>query len=187
MDKRVVDFNELKNKVRDKDVDKFENYIYDLYYSVAMGSMSMSEFTKKVTQYMDENNISQEKFFNLQREMLKRYGIDFGDIEKQMKTMGIEMPPMNLETDYEKLRKNLSFKDKYKGKISTKNISNYFIKNEFNEVEIIMENRNVIIKSPGKVNLQDVELNEFLCSYKKTIEDATLSISICENSNVYEY
>ena len=76
MDDRVVDFNELKNKVRDKDIDKFESYIYDLYYSVATGGMSMADFTKKVTEYMNDNNISQEKFFNIQKEMLKRYGFD---------------------------------------------------------------------------------------------------------------
>ena len=34
-DDRIIDFNELKNKVKDSDVDKFENYMYDLYYSVA--------------------------------------------------------------------------------------------------------------------------------------------------------
>ena len=37
MSDRIVDFNELKNKARDKDIDKFESYIYDLYYSVAQG------------------------------------------------------------------------------------------------------------------------------------------------------
>ena len=44
-DDRIIDFNELKNKVKDRDVDKFENYMYDLYYSVADGSMTMSQFT----------------------------------------------------------------------------------------------------------------------------------------------
>ena len=33
-DDRVIDFNELKNKVKDTDVDKFEQYIYNLYFSV---------------------------------------------------------------------------------------------------------------------------------------------------------
>ncbi|WP_331667985.1 DUF3867 family protein [Clostridioides difficile] len=27
-DDRIIDFNELKNKVKDSDVDKFEQYIY---------------------------------------------------------------------------------------------------------------------------------------------------------------
>ena len=36
MDK-IIDFNELKNRVNDKDVDQFESYIYSLYYKVAEG------------------------------------------------------------------------------------------------------------------------------------------------------
>ncbi|MGO0943716.1 DUF3867 family protein, partial [Clostridioides difficile] len=41
-------FNELKNKVKDSDVDKFEQYIYNLYFSVMDGKMSMAEFSRKI-------------------------------------------------------------------------------------------------------------------------------------------
>ena len=34
MDK-IIDFNELKNKVNEKDIDNFESYIYSLYYKMA--------------------------------------------------------------------------------------------------------------------------------------------------------
>ena len=44
-DDRIIDFNDLKNKVKETDIDKFENYMYNLYFSVADGSMTMSEFT----------------------------------------------------------------------------------------------------------------------------------------------
>ena len=37
-DDRIIDFNELKNKVKETDIDKFENYMYNLYFSVADGS-----------------------------------------------------------------------------------------------------------------------------------------------------
>lgn len=187
MDDRVVDFNELKNKVRDKDINNFESYIYSLYYSLAEGKLSIGEFTKNITNYMEENNVSQEKFFNLQREMLKRYGVDFSDIGKQMEGLGIKVPPMNLDSDYEKIRKSLSFQDKYKEKISNKNVILYSIKNNLNSLEIVLEQENIILKSCGKINLQDVELNEFLCSYKKTIDNKQLSIHICENVHIYEY
>ena len=40
-DDRIIDFNELKNKVKETDIDKFENYMYELYFSVADGSMTM--------------------------------------------------------------------------------------------------------------------------------------------------
>ena len=154
MDDRVVDFNELKNKVRDKDVDKFESYIYDLYYSVATGSMTMGDFTKKVTEYMNDNNISQEKFFNIQKEMLKRYGFDLGNIEEQMKgfNMGMGMPNMATQDNYEQLRKNASFQEKYKGQLSVKNLNVCTIKNDLNELEIFLNEKELIIKSNNKVN-----------------------------------
>ena len=46
MDK-IIDFNELKNKVNEKDVDNFESYIYNLYYKMAEGKLNMAEFTRK--------------------------------------------------------------------------------------------------------------------------------------------
>ena len=58
---RVIDFNELKNRVNDKDVDQFESYIYTLYYKMAEGKLTMAEFSKEITAYMGEHNISQEK------------------------------------------------------------------------------------------------------------------------------
>ena len=36
-DDRIIDFNDLKNKVKDSDVDKFEQYIYNLYYLLCNG------------------------------------------------------------------------------------------------------------------------------------------------------
>ena len=48
MDK-IIDFNELKNKVNEKDIDNFESYIYSLYYKMAEGKLTMAEFTKEMT------------------------------------------------------------------------------------------------------------------------------------------
>ena len=45
---RVIDFNELKNKVNDKDIDKFESYIYELYYKMAEGKLNMAEFNQEI-------------------------------------------------------------------------------------------------------------------------------------------
>ena len=74
-DDRIIDFNELKNKVKETDIDKFENYMYNLYFSVADGSMTMAQFTSKIYDYMRENNISNEKFMNMQKKLLERYEI----------------------------------------------------------------------------------------------------------------
>ena len=94
-DDRIIDFNELKNKVKDSDVDKFEQYIYTLYNSVMSGSMSMVEFSKKIMEYMNENNISQEKFINIQKKFMERYGMDSSEIDEQLKNLGID--PTNID------------------------------------------------------------------------------------------
>ena len=93
-DDRIIDFNELKNKVKDSAVDKFENYMYDLYFSVADGSMTMSQFTSKIYEYMRENNISQEKFIKMQNKLMERYGVDPAELDKQIRNFGLN--PNNL-------------------------------------------------------------------------------------------
>ena len=54
MDK-IIDFNELKNRVNDKDVDQFESYIYSLYYKMAEGKINMTDFSKELSEYMEKN------------------------------------------------------------------------------------------------------------------------------------
>ncbi len=184
----IIDFNELKNRVNDKDIDKFEDYIYSLYYSMGEGKINMLEFSRKIQAYMEENNISQEKFLNIQKKVMERYGFDMNNIDEQMKSFGIDTSQFgSLGKDYEEMRKTLSFQEKYKGRISSKTVTIYYIKNSNNNVEIIMEEENVILKSYTHINLADNELNEFLCSYKKLMKEKSLNISICENSSTYIY
>ena len=59
-DDRIIDFNDLKNKVKDSDVDKFEQYIYNLYFSVMDGSMTMAEFSRKIFDYMKDNEYTKK-------------------------------------------------------------------------------------------------------------------------------
>ena len=178
---RIIDFNELKNN---KDVDKFESYIYELYYSVAQGTMSMADLTKNIFKYMEKNNISQEKFVEIQKKLMERYGFDPSTLESQFKAFSSNT---NISKDYEIVRKSMSFHEKYKNKIKVKSVSTYVIKNENNDVEIILDEENVNIKSFKKIDLRDNELNEFLCSYKKVMEDKQLKISLCENVLDYIY
>lgn len=186
-DDRIVDFNELKNKAREKDIDKFEQYIYSLYYSFTQGEMNMADFSTKINEYMQENNISYEKLFNIQKEMMKRYGFNIEDLETEMKNFGIEVSPKKLDENYETMKKALGFQEKYKDRISSKLMTSYTIKNSLNNLEVLLQDENVILKSTGKVNLQDNELNEFLYSYKKLLEDKNLNISIFEDVKTYEY
>jgi len=177
----------LKNKATDKDVDKFEDYIYSMYYSMAQGKLSMAEMSREIFKYMKENNISQEKFMNIQNKVMERYGISTEDVEIQMKSMGIENPLSGLGIEYEDARKMVGFQEKYKGKLKVKSVTSYSIKNDKNDLELMLQDENVILKSFGKIDLTDNELNEFLCSYKKVMNNKMLNISICENTSTYLY
>ena len=185
MDK-IIDFNELKNRVNDKDVDQFESYIYSLYYKVAEGKLSMADFSNQLTEYMVQNNISQDKFLKMQTKLMERYGIDTTGFEEQLKSLGLN----NISTytkDYEKVRRTLVFQEKYKDRLKVKGATEYTINNDKNNLTILLDEHNVILKSPGKIDLADNELNEFLCSYKKTVENDVLKISLCEDTREYDY
>ncbi|MBD7911645.1 DUF3867 domain-containing protein [Clostridium cibarium] len=182
MDDRIIDFNELKNKAKEKDVDKLEDYMYSLYYEMAEGKITMAEFTQKIYKYMEENNISQDKFLNIQKKLMERYGFDSSIIDDQLKKVGV-----NIDVSYESIKKTMGFQEKYKSGLENKTVFIYKIKNDKNNVEITMEEENVIIQSEGKIDLGDLELSDLLCSYKKVRGDKLLSIKLCENIKKYEY
>lgn len=203
MDDKIVDFGKLKNKVRDKDINDFEGYMYDLYFKMSEGKMNMMEFTTNITSYMQKNNISQEKFMNIQKEMLGRYGLDMNNLDESLKNMGVDPSMLNnipgmagmsgmpgadaMGKAYEDLRKTMGFQEKYKSRLGNKALMTYKIKNDSNDIEIQLEGNNILIKSIKDINLQDVELNEFLCSYKKTLENQTLNIELCSNVQNFIY
>lgn len=185
MSDKIIDFNELKNKAKDKDIDKFEDYIYSMYYELSEGKMNMADFSKNIMSYMQENNLSQDKLLNIQKKFLERYGFDSSSIDEQFKIPGFNMN--NSESNYETIKKTISFQEKYKSRLSTKAMSEYFIKNETNDLKVLLEKENVILISDKNIDLNDNELNEFLCSYKKVIEDKKIQIVLCENIKSYEY
>lgn len=184
-DDRIIDFNELKNKVKDTDVDKFEQYIYNLYFSVMDGSMTMAEFSRKIIEYMKDNNISQEKFMKIQQKFMERYGVDTKEVEKQLKGFGIDPKTVGVG-DMEKLSKSTEFYEKYGSKIQPKNCIQTFIKNESNDIKIIIDEDKVILCSDKKINLMDSELNEFLLAYKNMF-DKKIKVEMCETFTKYEY
>ncbi len=185
MSDKIIDFNELRNKAKDKDIDKFEDYIYSMYYKLAEGKMDMADFSKNIMSYMEENNISQDKLLNIQKKFLERYGIDPSIMGEQFKIPGFNMNDSTL--NYESIKKTMSFQEKYKNRISIKTMSEYFIKNEKNNLKVLLESENVILISEKNIDLNDNELNEFLCSYKKVIQDRKIQIVLCENIKGYEY
>ncbi|MGM9536678.1 MAG: DUF3867 domain-containing protein [Intestinibacter sp.] len=216
-DDRIIDFNELKNKVKETDIDKFENYMYNLYFSVADGSMTMSEFTSKIYDYMRENNISNEKFMNIQKKLLERYGVDEAEIERQLKSMGINpndlnsMGSMNINDirNYtmnannnssqdpkievvpkddikETIVKNSDFYNKFSQRLEYDSFIISYLKNDVNDLKIVINKENVTLMSAGSINLVDSQLNEFLLDYKNMI-GKKMKVKICENCKEYDY
>ena len=194
-DDRIIDFNELKNKVKDTDVDKFEQYIYNLYFSVMDGSMSMSEFSRKIFDYMNDNNISQENFMNIQKKFMERYGMDSQEVEKQLKNFGIDpstinmgnLDPSNMNEDQlNNIRKAAGFYERYGAKIQPKSCISATIKNDVNDITVMIDQDKVMLYSNKKINLVDAELNEFLLSYKNMFNNK-IRVVLCENCTEYDY
>lgn len=195
MSDKIIDFNDLKNKAKETDVDKFEKYIYDLYYSVMDGSMSMIKFSSKIMEYMKENNISHEKFINIQKKFMERYGFSGDEIEKELKKFGIDSQINNIkvsdldditEEDFNSIKKSASFFEKYKENLSSTATINIKIKNSINDINIVLEKENVVIYSHKKIDLKDYELNDFILSYKKML-NTQLKVTLCENCIKYTY
>jgi len=175
----VIDFNELKNKVRDKDIDDFESYIFSLYGQVGAGTKDLASMNRAIVEYMEKNNISYEKFMEIQVKLMERYGVSMEDIQAQYNLDGNE--------DYKKYRKQLGFMEKYKGRIQDFSGYYYEIRNDRNDLSLFLNKTVVVITSKTKVDLSDNELNEFLVSYKKLQEDQKLQIRISESYSEYDY
>ena len=217
-DDRIIDFNELKNKVKETDIDKFENYMYNLYFSVADGSMTKAQFTSKIYDYMRENNISNEKFMNMQKKLLERYGVDEAEIERQLKSMGINPNDINslssmnindirnnnihsnnqpkkeepkvefvpVDNIQETIVKNSDFYNKFAKRLEYDSYITSKLKNDVNDLKIIINKERVTLMSEGDINLVDSQLNEFLLDYKNMI-GKKMKVTICENCKEYDY
>ncbi|MCC0737773.1 DUF3867 domain-containing protein [Clostridioides sp. ZZV14-5902] len=195
-DDRIIDFNELKNKVKDSDVDKFEQYIYNLYFSVMDGKMSMAEFSRKIFDYMKDNDISQEKFMKIQKQFMERYGMDTEEVEKQLRNFGIDPSTAGFMSnntsskvsteDLESFKKSAGFYEKYGEKIQPKSCITTFIKNDLNDINVIIDQEKIMLCSDKKINLMDSELNEFLLEYKNVF-NKKIKVVMCETTNKYDY
>ncbi|MGO1044243.1 DUF3867 domain-containing protein [Clostridioides difficile] len=195
-DDRIIDFNELKNKVKDSDVDKFEQYIYNLYFSVMDGKMSMAEFSRKIFDYMKDNDISQEKFMKIQKQFMERYGMDTEEVEQQLRNFGIDPSTAGFMSnnisskvsteDLESFKKSAGFYEKYGEKIQPKSCITTFIKNDLNDINVIIDQEKIMLCSDKKINLMDSELNEFLLEYKNMF-NKKIKVVMCETTNKYDY
>lgn len=172
----VINFDDFKNKVRDKDVDELENYIYGLYFQVAEGKMTLADVNREIRNYMDEHSISESKFMEIQKKLVERYGYDPDDLEKQL-----------LQGQDILLQKSPGILEKYGSSICEMKGFLKEIKNDRNDLQIFCSGTKVILLSPGAVDLEDNELNEFLVSFKRQAGNDTLDIQIGESIKRFDY
>lgn len=191
-DGRIIDFNEAKNKVKESDVDKFEGYMYDLYYDVSEGKMKMSEFSQKLSAYMRENSISPEKMFKIQKKFMERYGMDMSNVEEELKGFGIDInnlkvdPEKQTPEEMERIKRSDSFYSRYGNMIKSRNIVVYNLKNNLNDVEITIDSKVIKIYSEKKIDLNDPALNEFLAGYRRMFNEQ-IKVVMCEATKTYDY
>ena len=82
--------------------------------------------------------------------------------------------------------KNSDFYKKYNKDLESKELITTFLRDEVNDMKIIIEKEKVTLISEGSINLVDAQLNELLLSYK-SINNKKLKITICENCKGYDY
>ena len=82
--------------------------------------------------------------------------------------------------------KSAGFYEKYGSKITPKSCITTYIKNDVNDIKIIIDKENVTLISSKSINLVDSQLNEFLLDYKNMI-GKKMKVSICENCKEYDY
>lgn len=173
----VIDFKDIKNKVREKDVDELEAYVFDLYYDVAQGKMNYAQLNDKILEYIKEHNIPEEKFIDMQKKLMERYGYSEEDLKAQMSFF-----KPNNDTI-----KTYNLKNKYGSSLTNTNTIKKLIKNDINDLTIYCEDVSVYIFSTKNIDLNDNELNDFLVSYKKQMDNKTLDVSMSENIKSFQY
>lgn len=172
----VINLNDFKNKVRDKDVDELENYIYSLYFQVAEGKMTLADVNKEIRKYMEDHSISNSKFLELQKKLVERYGYDPADLEKQL------MGGANIL-----FQKNQGLLDKYGASIKEMKGFLKEIHNERNDLSIYSAGTRVILISERTIDLSDNELQEYLVSYKRQAGNDALDIQMAEKIQRFQY
>lgn len=173
----VIDFNEFKNKVRDKDIDDLENYVYSLYFQVAEGRMTLADVNREIRKYMEDHSISEAKFMEIQKKLVERYGYNADDLEKQLLEGGQGIL----------LQKNQGLLEKYGKSIVEMKGFRKEVHNNRNDLILFCTGTKVIILSQRKIDLEDNELQEFLVSYKRQAGNDVLEIELAENASHFRY
>ena len=134
-------------------------------------------------------------------------GVDPSELDRQIKNLGLnpnnlsfddlnKINPMNASQNNtqqntskeftKEIDKNSEFYKKYNKDLESKHITTTFLKNDVNDMKILIDKERVTLISEGSINLVDAQLNELLLSYKSMHNDK-IKVVICENCKEYDY
>ena len=100
--------------------------------------------------------------------------------------MGNLDPSNTNEDQLNNIRKAAGFYERYGAKIQPKSCISATIKNDVNDITVMIDQDKVMLYSNKKINLVDAELNEFLLSYKNMFNNK-IRVVLCENCTEYDY
>ena len=86
----------------------------------------------------------------------------------------------------ETIVKNSDFYNKFAKRLEYDSYITSKLKNDVNDLKIIINKERVTLMSEGDINLVDSQLNEFLLDYKNMI-GKKMKVTICENCKEYDY
>lgn len=206
---KIIDFKSEKEKVRDSDIQKTEEFLYNAMSEMAYGNLNILDFTEQMNAFMKENSMSIKKFDEVQKIILKKHGIDLDSVEgrkvlqehlspseqKEFKTFLDAMDKSNFgeeeeivyenPDDMEEIKK-LGFYVQYEDLVKDVHIEELELKNEKNNLRILIDENRLTIISEGKIDLSDEKLNEIIATYKSTSKKK-LRVILCEATNAYDY
>lgn len=179
-DDKIIDFGSFQNKVKDSDIDKLEEYMYSMYTNVSSGTMSPLDFSKSINEFLKKNNISVEKFGQMQEKLLKRMGIDMNE-----SAYIINNKDKKESYSVKDFGDKLAFFERYDG-IEEKTIMYYLLDNGVNQVKFIMDGSNLTLVSEKKIDLSDPDVNTFIAGYRQANKEK-IKVVICEATSAYDY
>lgn len=190
-DEKIINFKDLKDKVRPSDVDKFEKHMFETFEKMSSGEMSMFEFTNSLSKYLADNNIEPDKFVEIEKSLLERYGFDKDSFDKfKAETENNKDSLKNVKVvegmSADTISKRLTFYEFYSEQLKETKCLEMNFKNEKNDVRFIFDQNKITMISDKKIDLSDQELNKIITFYKYATE-GSLEVIMCEATNKYEY
>ena len=70
----IIDINQLRNKVSEKDINEFREFIFGLYDKLAEGKLFIGDISEQMDKYANKKGIAEEK--------LSDYGVTREDIPR---------------------------------------------------------------------------------------------------------